>query len=96
MEDMKDTAEALAAPRPLKGFSSTLSDLCKTVVCCLRLTGVQLGALGAGDNGPHAGLGGHPGHRVYLWTSIVVLLPFTKNEKLSHNCIFTDAKEPSP
>lgn len=93
---IKDTALPLAAPRPLKCFFFTLGNLSKTAVCCLGLTGVQFGALGAGDNGPHAGLGGHPGHRVDLWTSKVILSPFTTNEKLSHNCIFTRAKEPSP
>lgn len=33
---------------------------------CLSLTGVKLGPLGAGHDGSHAGLRGHPGHRVDL------------------------------
>lgn len=33
---------------------------------CVSLTGVKLGPFGAGHDGSHAGLRGHPGHRVDL------------------------------
>lgn len=39
--------------------------------CCCEPTGVQVGPLGAGDHGPHAGLGRHAGHGVHLWNDNV-------------------------
>lgn len=36
----------------------------------ISLTGVELGPLGTGHHSPHAGLRGHPGHRVHLQRDI--------------------------